>query len=46
MRTENIKHWNSGFQIRGGYFWTLAFRIGKYGIMAYYPMRLSVYKLI
>ena len=46
MREEQKKYWQNGFDIRGGYFWTLAFRIGKYGIMIYYPGKFEVYKLI
>ncbi len=45
MKESSKKHWHNGFQVRGGYFWTLAFRIGRYGIMLYYPLRIAVYKL-
>ena len=45
MREEQKKYWLNGWQVRGGYFWTLAFNIGKYGIMLYYPGKISVYRL-
>jgi len=45
MREGQRKYWKNGFDVRGGYFWTLAFRIGKYGIMFYYPMYVAVYRL-
>ena len=45
MREGQRKYWQNGFQVRGGYFWTLAFRLGKYGIMLYHPMCVDVYRL-
>ena len=45
MRESQKKYWQNGWQIRGGYFWTLAFRLGKYGIMLYCPGRIELYKL-
>jgi len=45
MKEGQKKHWQNGFQIRGGYFWTLAFRLGKYGVMLYYPGKIDIYRL-
>jgi hypothetical protein len=45
MKEGQAKYWQNGFQVRGGYFWTLAFRLGKYGVMIYYPLCVSFYRL-
>ena len=45
MQETQKKHWKNGFQIMGGYFWTLAFRIWKYGIMIYHPYHIDIFRL-
>ncbi len=45
MHEGQKKYWQNGFQVRGGYFWTLAFRVGRYGVMFYYPLCIDFYKL-
>ncbi len=45
MREGQRKYWQNGWAVRGGYFWTLCFTIGKYGIELYYPGKIEIYRL-
>ncbi len=39
MYHTSRKHWVNGWHVRGGSFWTLAFNIGKLGVMICKPSK-------